>query len=203
MPARFLGFRVPRNAVVPLVGQLANTPIQVVPRGRDMLNLLASYAGAVVGEEPVRTPEVSRLVVTHIHDLIAVAVGATKDSEAIAERRGIAAARLHAIMADITARLGDCDLTATTVAQRQYITARYVHKLFEREGMTFSTVVLARRLSLAYRLLSDGRLRHRHISSVAFEVGFSDLSYFNRAFRRSYGATPSAVRQSSEGVLRE
>ena len=205
MPTRFLGFRVPRNAVVPLVGQLDNTPIQVVPRGRETLNLLAIYAGAVVGGEPVRTQEVSRLVVTHIHDLIAVVVGATKDSQATAERRGIAAARLHAIMADITAHLGDCDLTATAVAQRQHMTPRYVHKLFELEGITFSAFVLARRLSLAYRLLSDGRFRHRHISSMAFEVGFGDLSYFNRAFRRSYGATPSEVRQLSEGsyTLRE
>jgi AraC-like DNA-binding protein len=198
-PARFLGLRVPRNAVAPLVGRLDNTPIQLMPRGSDTINLLATYAGAVVGKEPIRMPEVSRLVVTHIHDLISVVVGATRDSQATAERRGIAAARLHAIMADVTAHLGDCDLTATAVAQRQQITPRYVHKLFEQQGVTFSAFVLARRLELARRLLSDGRLRYRHISSVAFEVGFGDLSYFNRAFRRCYGATPSEVRQSSEG----
>jgi AraC-like DNA-binding protein len=28
-------------------------------------------------------------------------------------------------------------------------------------------------------------------------VGFGDLSYFNRTFRRRYAATPSDIRQSS------
>jgi AraC-like DNA-binding protein len=32
------------------------------------------------------------------------------------------------------------------------------------------------------------------ISAIAFDAGFGDLSYFNRAFRRHYGETPSAVR---------
>jgi AraC-like DNA-binding protein len=32
------------------------------------------------------------------------------------------------------------------------------------------------------------------ISEIAFDVGFADLSHFNRAFRRRYGMTPSEVR---------
>ena len=35
------------------------------------------------------------------------------------------------------------------------------------------------------------------ISSVAFDVGFGDLSYFNREFRRHYAATPTEIRQSA------
>ena len=78
------------------------------------------------------------------------------------------------------------------------MTPRYVHKLFEGEGLTFSAFVLGRRLSCAHRMLSDPRLGDRTIGSVAFDVGFGDLSYFNRAFRRRYDATPSEVRQSAE-----
>jgi AraC-like DNA-binding protein len=32
---------------------------------------------------------------------------------------------------------------------------------------------------------------------VAFDVGFGDLSYFNRTFRRRYAATPMEIRQSA------
>ena len=32
------------------------------------------------------------------------------------------------------------------------------------------------------------------ISTIAFESGFGDLSYFNHVFRRCYGATPSDIR---------
>jgi AraC-like DNA-binding protein len=92
------------------------------------------------------------------------------------------------------ANLGDCDLTAAAVARRQHVTPRYVHKLFGGEGFTFSAFVLDRRLSRAHRILNEPRFRDRSISSVAFDVGFGDLSYF----RRRYDATPSEIRQGAK-----
>jgi AraC-like DNA-binding protein len=88
-------------------------------------------------------------------------------------------------------------LTPAAVARRQRITPRYVHKLLEGEGLTFSAFVVGQRLSRAHRILSDPRLADRNIGSVAFDVGFSDLSYFNREFRRRYAATPTEIRQSA------
>jgi AraC-like DNA-binding protein len=43
-------------------------------------------------------------------------------------------------------------------------------------------------------MLIDPRCADHTISAVAYEAGFGDLSYFNRTFRRRYGATPSEVR---------
>jgi len=123
-PVRFIGFRVPREAIAPLVGRLDDAPLWVVPYGSGPLNLLVTYAGAIADEQLVRTPELQRLVVTHIHDLIAAIIGATRDGRAIAEERGIRAARLRAVMADITANLGDCDLTVAAIARRQRVTPR-------------------------------------------------------------------------------
>ncbi|RUX33774.1 helix-turn-helix domain-containing protein, partial [Mesorhizobium sp. M7A.F.Ca.CA.002.09.1.1] len=37
----------------------------------------------------------------------------------------------------------------------------------------------------------------RSITAIAYEAGFNDLSYFNRAFRRRYDATPSDVRAAA------
>jgi AraC-like DNA-binding protein len=45
-------------------------------------------------------------------------------------------------------------------------------------------------------MLTDRRWAERSIASIAFEAGFGDLSYFNRAFKRCYGATPSEVRDA-------
>jgi AraC-like DNA-binding protein len=198
MPVRFMGLRVPRDTLAPLAGRLDDTPLQLIPRGTEALNLLVAYAGGLFTGEPLQTPQLRRLVVSHIQDLVAATVAAIRGSRAMPEGRAIAAARLRAIMADIAAYLGDCDLTAAAVAQRQRVTLRYVHKLFEQEGLVFSRFVLERRLARAHRMLTDVRLAQRSISSVAFEVGFGDLSYFNRAFRRCYGATPSEVRRSAE-----
>jgi AraC-like DNA-binding protein len=110
----------------------------------------------------------------------------------------VRAARLSVIKADIAANLSDCDLKAATVAARQGVTPRYVHKLFESEGTSFSEFVLSQRLGRAYRIFSDPRFFDRLISSIAFETGFGDLSHFNHCFRRRYGVTPSDVRAQAK-----
>ena len=107
------------------------------------------------------------------------------------------AARLHAIKSDIAARLPDCSLTIAAIAARQGVTPRYVHKLFESIGTTYTQFVLWQRLERAHRMLQDHRLAERSISSIAYDVGFGDLSYFNRAFRRQYNATPSDIRNDA------
>jgi AraC-like DNA-binding protein len=61
-----------------------------------------------------------------------------------------------------------------------------------------SHIITARRLERAAALLRDPRWRHRKIANIAAEAGFTDLSYFNRAFRRRYGATPSDIRAAAD-----
>jgi AraC-like DNA-binding protein len=196
-PARFIGIRVPRESVAVLLGRLDETPIRLVPPRTEVLSLLITYASALAEALPLATPELQRLAVSHMHDLLAATIRATRDGQAIAEGRGISAARLRAIMTDISARFGDGDVSIAEVARRHRVTPRYIHKLFENEGLTFSSFVLNQRLSHAHRILSDPHLADRNISSVAFDVGFGDLSYFNRAFRRRYAATPTEIRRSA------
>jgi AraC-like DNA-binding protein len=52
------------------------------------------------------------------------------------------------------------------------------------------------RLARAYYLLTNPLHSRRLISKIAFELGFNNLSYFNRTFRRRYNATPSEIRDS-------
>jgi AraC-like DNA-binding protein len=161
------------------------------------LSLLVTYASAIAEALPLATSELQRLAVSHMHDLLAATIRATRGGRAIAEGRGIAAARLRSIIKDISARLADGDLSVVEIARRHRVTPRYVYKLFENEGLTFSSFVLGQRLSRAHRILSDPLLADRNISSVAFDVGFGDLSYFNRAFRKRYAATPTEIRRSA------
>jgi AraC-like DNA-binding protein len=79
-------------------------------------------------------------------------------------------------------------------ASRQGISPIYVRKLFEGEDTSFTQFVLGERLARAHRLLSDPLFAKYTVAALAFEAGFGDLSYFNRTFRRRYGAAPSAVR---------
>ena len=195
--ARFVGLRVSRSALAPLVTNLDDAVFRLIPDHANALRLLTKYISVVVNDQPPSTPELRHLVATQVYDLIALAIGATRDAALFAQGRGVRAARLGAIKADIAANLCDCDLSATAIAALHRVTPRYMHKLFESEGITFSEFVLRRRLERAHRLLTDPRFAGRTISSVAFDVGFGDLSYFNRAFRRCYNATPSEVKHSA------
>ena len=118
------------------------------------------------------TPELRHLVSIHIHDLMAMALGATRDGLAIAESRGLRAARLRAIKADILADLGNPGLTVGTVALRQGVTPRYVHMIFEPEGVTFSGFVLGHAACAHVPYAYDPRFRLMNISAIAFAGRF-------------------------------
>ncbi|MBV8441341.1 MAG: AraC family transcriptional regulator [Hyphomicrobiales bacterium] len=202
-PSRFLGVRLPRRALAPLVANLDQASMWAIPGESRSLRLLVDYVGLLARGGDSQTPALDHAVSTHILDLLALSVGADRDLAAEAGARGVRAARLQAIKADVSSRLGDPELSVLAVAARQGVTPRYVHKLFESEGSTFSEFVLARRLEFAHRLLTAPRLASRSITSIALDAGFSDLSHFNHAFRRRYGATPTETRAAeSIGRLR-
>jgi AraC-like DNA-binding protein len=46
-------------------------------------------------------------------------------------------------------------------------------------------------------MLTDRHHLHSAIIDIALEVGFSDVSHFNRTFRHRFGETPSGVRAAS------
>ena len=193
---RRLNFRIPHNVLAPMVGDVEDMICRSIPPTVDALRLLVGYATALDDQDQALTPAVANLAATHIQDLVALALGATRDTAAIAEGRGLRAARLKAIKTDIVSNLARHDLSVGAVALRHGVTPRYIQMLFEFEGRTFSSFVLDQRLSRAHRLLTDPRYSHLTVSAVAFEVGFGDLSYFHRTFRRLYGATPVDIRHA-------
>ncbi len=69
--------------------------------------------------------------------------------------------------------------------------------VFDGAGTTFSHFVLEQRLALAHRMLAASRYRGEPVSAICFASGFGDLSYFNRCFKRAFGATPSDVRAAA------
>ena len=186
--------RLPRAALSPLVRNIDDAVLCRIPRGTGMLSLLRNYVDAIFDDPALAMPEMRQLAVAQLCDLIAVTLGATRDATAVAEGRGIRAARLRAVKSDIDAHLAHDDLSPGAVAKRQRLSDSYIRKLFEGEGTSFSQFVLGRRLVRAHRMLTDRRWADRSIAWIAFEAGFGDLSYFNRTFKRFYSTTPSEIR---------
>ena len=169
-----------------------------IPSSNAALHLLNRYID-VVTDSAVTDPTVAHSVSEHMLDLAALALGAHGDDAEIARMRGGTAARLTAIKSDILRALGDSELSTEAIAIRHGISPRYVRKLFEQDGSSFSTFVLVERLAKAHRMLVDQHFGHLSIGQIAHESGFSDVSYFNRSFRRQFGGRPSDFREAAKG----
>jgi AraC-like DNA-binding protein len=130
------------------------------------------------------TSELQRSAVAHVYDLAAITLGTRADMADLIRNRGVRAARLETIKADIIAHLADATLSIATVAGRQEVRLRYLQKLFEADGTSFSELVVAERLAKAHRMLTNPLCSRRTVISIIYDVGFNDLSYFNRVMRR-------------------
>jgi AraC-like DNA-binding protein len=181
---------VPRSALAPLVTDLEEASTRLISRSNEALRLLQAYLMGL-RDAVITEPSLCKVAVTHVYDLVALALGATRDGAAIAEARGIRAARLKAVKDDLAANPG---LRLAALAARQRVTPRCVQLLFEEAGTTFTAYARQERLTLAHRMLGDPRFASWTISAIAYQAGFGDLSHFNHIFRRRYGATPSEVR---------
>jgi AraC-like DNA-binding protein len=200
-PGHAFALCIPHAALSGLVPDFEDQLGLLVSKSTGVLGLLTRYLCALADPQAPLCPSSHDLVTTHIHDLLAFALGAKREVREAAEERGIAAARLQAIKADILKSLGSRDLSLNALAARHRVTPRYVQRLFEREGASLTDFVLGERLARVHLLLRDARHAQRTISDIAFEVGFGDLSYFNRAFRKRFGMTPSEWREASQTGL--
>ncbi|MDO8422571.1 MAG: AraC family transcriptional regulator [Parvibaculum sp.] len=196
---RCIQVQIPRKALASTVGDLDFAPGQPVAGAGDALQLLVSYVEGIQKLAGPVSAEFEARIASHVYDLTALAVGVTGDVADQARRRGLRAARLRNIKVYIAANIGPYPLTLEQTAREQGISPVYVRKLFEGEGTNFSAFVLEQRLVRANAIIANPRLAHMAISTIAYDVGFNDLSYFNRAFRKRYGATPSDVRAASLG----
>jgi AraC-like DNA-binding protein len=195
--SRIVSLRVPRDILKPTIADLDAALLRPIPPDTPALRLLTGYVGAIKELDALATPELQALTVAHIHDLVSLTIGATREATEIAQGRGVRAARLRTIKAEIMASLRSDTLSIAAIAARHGISPRYVHMLFESEGTTFSAFVLGHRLASAHRMLRDPRHLAHSITAIAFECGFVDLSHFSRAFRAQYGATPSDIREAA------
>lgn len=191
-PIELLSVAIPRSVLDRHRVHPDRMAFSLIPRGSASLTLLTNYLQVLLREAiPLET---QTIVITHIHELMAMTLGHEFGNDVQSRKVGLRAARMHTIKSDIAANLHNRQLTINAVAARHGISARYVRELFANENTTFTDYVLGQRLEHAYRHLTDPRFVDHNISAIAFELGFGDVSHFNHTFRSRYHSTPSAVR---------
>ncbi len=198
----YLGVTIPR-AALSRVKNIEDHTMHLIRSDEEVLRLLVSYLKSLREEVVLVTPKLRRVVVDHVHDLVALALA--QPCALGADRSGaVANARLKAAFEHIAASLHDPALSLIGVASRLGISPRYLQQLLEDTGTCFTDHVHELRLQRAFALLTDPRNKARLVSGLALDCGFSDISHFNRLFRSRFGDTPSRVRaQATEQHRRQ
>ncbi len=189
------GLAVPRDALAQRVTNVDSRIMRPISHRSEALRLLMTYLKAAFKESALAAPKLRDTVVTHIHDLAALAIGECVplgESSASA----VVAARHSAVLDHIATHFQDPGLSLEIVARCQGISPRYLQRLMASSGASFTGCVNELRLQRAFKLLTEPRISTQRISDIALEVGFSDVSHFNRQFRARFGDSPRGVRSA-------
>ena len=87
----------------------------------------------------------------------------------------------------------DRDLSIRVLAEHVGLTPAYLSNLFKKEtGVTVGQYLLDVRIGRAKHLMKDPQ---KKIYEIADQVGYEDVDYFARVFKRATGMTPSEYRR--------
>ena len=189
------GLVVPRDALAERVANVEWLAMRPVSHRTEALRLLMAYLKSTFNESVLAAPNLRDAVVAHIHDLVAIAIS-TSAALGESSASAVVAARHSAVLDYIATHFREPGLSVQMVARCQGISPRYLQRLIASSGSSFTAYVNELRLQQALKLLTEPNARMQRISDIALEVGFSDVSHFNRLFRARFGDSPRGVRCS-------
>ncbi|AKM29202.1 AraC family transcriptional regulator [Pandoraea faecigallinarum] len=97
----------------------------------------------------------------------------------------------------IQARLAEPDLSLSAIARDEHVSDRYLRKLFEDAGQSFSSYLRNSRLQRCHADLQNAAYEQLSVSDICYRWGFNDPSYFSQAFRERFGVSPKASRDQA------
>jgi len=185
--------QLPRRCVPATGPAFAELTARPLPAGgplRALTALAVSVNPGTAQERPLEDAAIADAVVS--------LVGAIVSADAAFTAPRLDAELLRAALRHfIDDHLADPRLSPELVAHAHHVSLRLMQKLFARDGDSPAAYIRRRRLEAARRLLLSGEPVHR----AGHRTGFYDIDTFSRAFKREFGAPPSAVRLRSAGAL--
>lgn len=184
LPRRVLG--LPDEDITQVTGTAIGTGHGV---GAALLPFLTTLAASA------RTfaPTVADRLAGNVTDLVATLV-AERTRRLLGNADGTRDHFVRRVRDYINRNLSDPALSPETIAQAHRISIRYLHRLFEGEGITVGRLIQQRRLDECVRELARRGRRAPTVSAVALRWGFVSPAHFSRAFRAVYGLSPQQWR---------
>lgn len=125
----------------------------------------------------------SNALMSLVHDQIMLKYLATLDDDNIIER----------VKAAIIELLPDGRMSDVKVAEMLFMSNRTLQRKLSAKNTSFKTILTEVREHLAYKYIRDSSLT---LTELSFQLGFSEMSAFSRAFKQWTGSSPRQYRQS-------
>ena len=176
---------IPRQRIGALVANVDNLLMKPLDAGVAPVRFLGRYLDLLFAPDDFQDePALLAHIGTTITDLIALAFGAGREASAL----------------EIVRRIGTGftrpSFGPAEVARAMGLSSRYVNELMQETGVSFAERVMELRLQKARGLLAAPPRTAMRVSDIAYACGFNEVSYFNRCFRRRFGASPTQMRGS-------
>ncbi|WP_040167552.1 AraC-like ligand-binding domain-containing protein [Microbacterium gorillae] len=152
--------------------------------------IVASMLRQATGQLGLLTPAVGGRLAHTMVDLVSILLREQLETDPDPRQETL----LARIRDHILANLDDPALGPGSIAAAHYISVRYLHAVFQREGTTVAAHIRQLRLERCRDDLTDPRLADETVTRVASRWSFSDAAHFSRLFKATYGETPSAFR---------
>jgi AraC-like DNA-binding protein len=192
-PVLFLN--MPRARLLELVADIDDLAGVALDPTAPVLRHLKRYLDIVLEGQAIRDdPELREHVGLNLVDLAVLALGPGLQQEQIARLRGLRAARLQEILAEIKIGFARPGFSPLSIALKLGLSPRYIQDLLHDVGTSFTERVTEYRLQKARGLLCDPKQDRARVAEIAYACGFNDLSHFNRCFRHRFGASPTQFR---------
>ncbi len=189
-----LNMAVPRTLLGARLPNMEGLHGLVLPRERGMTQLLGRHLLAMDEIVPELEAEQADDLVDATVALLAAtlrrAVYKRGRSEAVDDSVALAIRRY------IDANLADPALGAPAIARRFGVSRATLYRLFSRYG-SIADYIRRERLRRAFQDLRQGSDRRVHVGRVARRWGFGSDASFARAFRATYGMSPTEARSAA------
>jgi AraC-like DNA-binding protein len=91
------------------------------------------------------------------------------------------------------AHLDKAELDIDRIAKAQNVSPRTLNRLFAADGTTPIRWLWQQRLDASYKALAEGHVSH--VIDAAISFGFTDMSHFSRAFKKTFGTSPHLLKR--------
>jgi AraC-like DNA-binding protein len=189
----FRVWRIPRHMLDPLRANRDSIMMTHLRRDNPLGGVLRDYLASAAVHAGRMNAVAEGVVSDYAARLAAVALGMSSQLYDRG-RDALREVKFTRLLHYIDRHLAEPDLTPRAVADRNGMSVRALHLLFEPKGVSFGQWVQRRRLEEIKALLSHPGAADRSVADIAFSWGFNDLSTFYRAFHSAYGVQPGRIR---------